>query len=143
MALTIKQRVKIACDISNIKMSMVAEQMGMSPSSFTQRLSRGKSTKQDLMKIAEIIGCEYRSSFVFPSGKSFSAPLIGDQIMGALVYSGMTIAELGGKLGLVYADNVKGRMSTGKFTQEELEMLASYMGCTYISEFVFKDGTVI
>ena len=143
MTLPLKQRVKIICGFNNIKMGTIAEAMGMSSSSLTQRLDRGKLTKQELIKLAEIIGCVYQSSFVFSSGKAFSACAIGDQIMDALAYANMTVEELGEKSGLVYAKNIAGRIATGKFTQEELEKIAGYIGCTYVSEFILEDGTVI
>ena len=35
------------------------------------------------------------------------------------------------------------RVKTGKFTQEELEKMAGIMGCKYVCQFEFEDGTII
>ena len=34
-------------------------------------------------------------------------------------------------------------MPVGRFTKEELEEMATYLGCEYIAFFQFKDGTKI
>lgn len=36
--------------------------------------------------------------------------------------------------------SISNRLKTGKFTQAELEKMASIMGCEYHSVFVFPDG---
>ena len=39
--------------------------------------------------------------------------------------------------------SISKRVKTGKFTQEELEEMASIMGCKYQSSFVFPDGNEV
>lgn len=36
--------------------------------------------------------------------------------------------------------SISKRLTTGKFTQTELEKMASIMGCEYHSFFIFPDG---
>ncbi len=36
--------------------------------------------------------------------------------------------------------SISKRLTTGKFTQSELEKMASIMGCEYHSIFIFPDG---
>lgn len=64
---------------------------------------------------------------------------IQEQIDTALIHSGMTKKELCSKLGMSTPSLIQ-RMKTGKFTKEELEKIASAMGCEYISCFRFPDG---
>lgn len=142
MALPIKQRVKFACGIQKVKLIEVANAMGMSPSTFSQRLDKGKFTKPELAEMATAIGCTYRCYFKFNDGKAFSAPTIGQQIKDALEHADMSIGDLAIKMGLTRQAASK-RLSIGKLSQEDLEAIARYMNCDYVSEFEFEDGTVI
>ena len=142
MALPIKQRVKFACGIKKVKLIEVANAMGMSPSTFSQRLDKGKFTKPELVEMATAIGCTYRCYFKFNDGKAFSASTIGQQIKDALEHADMSIGDLAVKMGLTRQAASK-RLSIGKLSQEDLEAIARYMNCDYVSEFEFEDGTVI
>lgn len=65
-----------------------------------------------------------------------------DKIYLACRHAGTTRTEVGRKLGMSQANTSK-RIATGKFTQEELEAIASAMGAEYYSGFKFPDGTKI
>ena len=52
--------------------------------------------------------------------------------------AGISLTELGAKMGMSQA-SISKRVKTGKFTQEELEI----MGCKYTSAFVFPNGNRI
>lgn len=56
--------------------------------------------------------------------------------------AGMSLTELGAKMGMSQA-SISKRVKTGKFTQEELEKMASIMGCEYHSIFIFPDGNKV
>lgn len=56
--------------------------------------------------------------------------------------AGISLTELGAKMGMSQA-SISKRVKTGKFTQEELEKMASIMGCKYTSAFVFPNGNRI
>lgn len=56
---------------ANINITELAERFGTSQPNMTQRLKNGKFTKEELYKIAEILGCEYVSVFKFPDGKEY------------------------------------------------------------------------
>ena len=139
---TIKQRIKIACIKSDLSLTDLALKFGLSPSAFTQRLQRGKFTKSDLTKIAEILGCKYKSCFRFDDGFSADNPDIGKQIKSALDHGGMTITELGVRFGIKQQAMSK-KMQIGKFTQDDLYKIAQSMDCEYISEFCYDDGAVL
>lgn len=135
-------RIRIACNVADVKLSYVANTMGMSPSTFSQRLDKGKFTKPELVEVATAIGCTYRCYFKFNDGNAFSAPTIGQQIKDALEHADMSIGDLAVKMGLTRQAASK-RLSIGKLSQEDLEAIARYMNCDYVSEFEFEDGTVI
>ena len=68
---------------------------------------------------------------------------IQQQIDMALAYSNMTKTELSKKLGYATPQAFQKRYTTGKFTREELEKIASALGCKYISVFKYPDGKEI
>lgn len=116
--------------------------MGMSASTFTQRLNTGKFSTEELGEIAKIIGCEYVCFFRFDDGKLFTEKTIGEQIACAMAYVKMSRGELARRIG-VTSPAIAKRLNTGKFSQDEIEEIAGYIGCEYVSKFLFKDGTVI
>ena len=65
---TLKEQVQTACKLSGISLTRLGKGMGMSQQSISKRLSNGKLTKEEMYKIAEILGCEYHSYFEFPNG---------------------------------------------------------------------------
>lgn len=140
--MTIKQRVKISCEKMNMNLGELAEKLGMRQSTFSVRLKTGKFTKEEIEKIAFNMGCSYNSCFLFPDGTNIKFHSIGIQIKNALGYAGITITDLGKKIGITQQAMSK-RLKTGKFTQDELENIASMIGCKYVSEFVFEDGIKI
>lgn len=140
--MTIKQRIKISCEKMNINLGELSEKLNIRQSTFSVRLKTGKFTKEEIEKIAFNMGCMYNSYFLFSDGTKINFHSIGSQIKNALEYAGMTITELGKKMGITQPAISK-RLKTGKFTQDELYNIASMIGCKYISEFVFKDGTTI
>ena len=54
----------------------------------------------------------------------------------------ISLTELANKLGMSQ-QNFSKRLKTGKFTQDELERIAKALGATYVSAFVFPNGTRI
>lgn len=56
--------------------------------------------------------------------------------------AGITVTELGAKMGMSQA-SISKRLTTGKFTQAELEKMAEIMGAKYHSYFEFPDGNKV
>lgn len=138
----IATRIRLACTEAGISLSDIAEKLDVNKLSFAKRVENGKFTKEELESIASAIGCKYVCYFKFNGGKTFSAPTIDQQVRDAMNYANMTMDELGKKLGIERQSAAK-RLKIGKLTQHNLEMIAGYMNCEYISEFVFPNGTVI
>lgn len=66
--LTIKEKVKSACEHSGVSMTEVGRQLGMTQQSMSNRLKTGKFTQDELHAIAKAIGCKYISAFEFEDG---------------------------------------------------------------------------
>lgn len=64
---------------------------------------------------------------------------IKQKVETACKIAGITVTELGARMGMSQA-SISKRLTTGKFTQAELEKMASIMGCEYHSIFIFPDG---
>lgn len=71
IVITIQEQIKTACIHANISITELAKQFGISQSGFSQRMKTGKFTREELEKIAAIIGCEYISFFRFSDGKEY------------------------------------------------------------------------
>lgn len=66
--MTIQQKIKAACVASNMTLTELGKEMGMSQASMSNRLKTGKFTQEEIENMAEILGCKYRSYFEFPDG---------------------------------------------------------------------------
>ena len=65
---------------------------------------------------------------------------IKQKIESACAMAGITVTELGARMGMSQ-QNISKRLKVGKFTQDELEKMASIMGCEYHSFFIFPNGS--
>lgn len=69
--ITVQEQIKTACIHANITITELAKQFGISQPGFSQRMKTGKFTREELEKIASILGCEYVSFFKFSDGKEY------------------------------------------------------------------------
>ena len=140
--MTIKQRVKIACETVGMNLGDIAYKMGMSQSTFSVRLKTGKFTKTELQQIAENLNCKYISYFKFDDGSIISANNTGEEIKRACEHAMMTATDLGRKMGITQPA-ISRRLKTGKFTHNELNTIAKMIGCYYEYKFEFENGIAI
>lgn len=56
---------------ADINITELSKRFGTSQPNMTKRLKRGKLTREEMEKIADILGCEYVSVFRFPDGKEY------------------------------------------------------------------------
>ena len=56
--------------------------------------------------------------------------------------AGITATELGKRMGMSQ-QSISNRLKTGKFTQEELQTMASILGAKWKSGFYFPDGNKV
>jgi len=71
-AITIQQKIEMACVKADITKTELAKRLGMSQPSFSKRLKTGKFSDEDFINIAEALGGKYFSGFKFPDGTEIS-----------------------------------------------------------------------
>ena len=69
MTLTLKQHINILSVHCGLKPAAIARVLGLERQTFYRKLLRSDLTYDELNKIAEAVGAEYKSVFVFPDGK--------------------------------------------------------------------------
>jgi len=65
---TIQQKIEVACSIAGINQSELAKRLNTTAPAWNQRLKTGKFSDDDFIKIADAIGCKYKSGFYFSDG---------------------------------------------------------------------------
>ena len=71
LKITIQQKISGAMAASGKTQQEIASAFEISQQAFSQRLKTGKFTQEELEKIANIIGCKYKSYFEFPDGTQY------------------------------------------------------------------------
>lgn len=65
---TLQNKIRAACAASGITLAELAERLGVTQSSFSQRLKTGKFTQEELEAIGRVLDAEYRSGFYYSDG---------------------------------------------------------------------------
>lgn len=68
IVITLQQKIKVACEIAGISLTELGSKMEMSQASISKRVKTGKFTQEELEKMANILGAEWKSGFYFPDG---------------------------------------------------------------------------
>lgn len=66
--MTIEQKIKMALSYTGISQSELARQIGTTPQNLNQKIKRNSLTKEEMDKIAVVLGGSWRAEFVFPDG---------------------------------------------------------------------------
>lgn len=67
--MTKEQKIKMAVAYRGISQAALAKTIGTTPSNFNQKLKRDTFTDEELEKIAEALGAQFRPcAFMFPDG---------------------------------------------------------------------------
>lgn len=78
-----------------------------------------------------------------PIGKKVKTiTTLQQQVKAACEVSGITLTELGEKMGMSQA-NFSKRLKVGKFTKEELAQMAKYLDADFHFYFEFENGTKV
>ena len=67
---------------------------------------------------------------------------VKDQIKAACDIAGITVTELGKRMGMSQ-QNFSKRLGVGKFTKSEYEQMAQILGAKFVFRFEFPNGTII
>lgn len=66
--MTTRQKIIVACEYAGITVTELARRLGVTQSSFSNRMKTGKFSQEELQSIAHAIGCMYFSGFEFDDG---------------------------------------------------------------------------
>lgn len=66
--MTTAQKLSMALSYKGISQAELARRIGTTPSNLNQKVKRNTLTKEELEKIAEVLGSTWRAEFNFPDG---------------------------------------------------------------------------
>ena len=66
--MTIEQKINMALSFKGISQAELARKIGTTPSNLNQKVKRNTLTKEELEKIADVLGAIWRAEFEFPDG---------------------------------------------------------------------------
>lgn len=67
--MTISEQIKILCVRCNMSEAELARRLGKSPQSFNAKMKRESFTIDDLNEIADVVGVEFKRSFILLDGE--------------------------------------------------------------------------
>ena len=67
---TIEQQINMALAYLGISQAELARRIGTTPSNLNQKIKRNTLTKEEMVQLADALGCSWRAEFVFPDGKT-------------------------------------------------------------------------
>ncbi len=67
--MTISEQIKILCVRCNMSEAELARRLGKSPQSFNAKMKRESFTIDDLNKIADAVGAEFKRNFILTNGE--------------------------------------------------------------------------
>ena len=73
--MSVKDLIYLAVSYRATNISALAREMGMKRQNLHRKIKMNTLTKEDMCKIAEVLGGRYMSSFVFPGGIRLGDPL--------------------------------------------------------------------
>ncbi len=66
--MTVEQKINMALSYKGISQSELARLLNTSPQNFNRKIKRNTLTKEELEKIADVLGAVWRAEFEFPDG---------------------------------------------------------------------------
>ena len=69
--MNVEDQIYLALAYKATNIGYLARKMGMTRQNLCKKINRNTLTKEDLAKIAKILGAKYISYFLFPNGVSF------------------------------------------------------------------------
>ena len=64
MDITMSEKIKLLLGRRNMTLGVLAERTGQSRQNLSNKMARDNFTQDELKKIAEALGCQYKSTFV-------------------------------------------------------------------------------
>lgn len=69
--MNIEQKIKMALAYAGISQAELARRLGTTPSNLNQKIKRNTLTMEDMEKIAQAMGGNWKAEFDFPDGTHF------------------------------------------------------------------------
>lgn len=117
----------------------ISRMIGVSSSSLSNRLVRGKFSMEERERIVGAIGAKYECKIILDDGREIIGSSFSQMVRDALMYRGMTQQELADKLGKSKQALSK-KMQCDKFTDEEIQEYVGIAGSKYSFRIYFDDG---
>ena len=132
----LKKAMEYACSRVNMSLSDLALALETEYDVLLSKIESETFEYKELVKIAEILKCEYNAYFLFPDGSKASR--YNDMIKFAINRAKTCIRNFASHAGYSPA-GFYAKLNRNKFTQTELKEYAEKLGCKYISKFKFPN----
>lgn len=135
----LEKRVKIIAYLKGMDLQEVSEKFGISQkNNFLRRLQTGKLSFAEQRKIADILGVKSKNIVILKNGKSYEVMSSRELVNLICDEMGIANADIAYSLGIT-RQALNQRMTSDKFTYEDLSKIAYFAGATYSNYFEF-DG---
>lgn len=141
---TLQQKIDEACVAVGMSRIKLSKMLGTTQSSFNNSVNSGKFKQSRLSAIAEKLGAEYYAHFVYDDGRKFDIAgmdSILDVVKTICEQEGVKLVDTAKRLGYKGSYNFSARLTTGLFSQEELENIANALDCKYECGFVLGENS--
>jgi len=61
-------KIRVACTLAGVSVAELARRINTSPQNLNQRLKVGRFSTEELERMAQALGAEFRLEFIFPDG---------------------------------------------------------------------------
>ena len=139
-----KEKIDSICEDVNISRTKLSKMLGTTQSSFNNSVNNGKFRQSRLTAIAEKLGAQYYAYFIFDGGDRFEiagTDSILETVQTICNQYGLKFLDIAKALGYKNSYNFAARLTTGLFSQEELENIAEALGCKYECGFIVQDNS--
>lgn len=140
----LRDAVKAACEHGGTSIAAVAGVVGTSRQNLHNRLGKEKLRQEELEDIAKAIGCKYQCYFEFPDGRIIGKESIPMRLKIKTIFalSAVKSADIAPFFDITVS-SFNNRLKTDALYQNDLQKIADFCGCKYVSRFIFPDGHII
>lgn len=140
----LKEKIDSICADVNISRTKLSKMLGITQASFNKSINNGKFRQSRLAAIGEKLGAQYYAYFTFDDGERFEIAgmdSILEIVKDICARYGIKLLNAAKTLGYTNSYNFAARLTTGLFSQEELEDIAAALGGKYECGFLLEDNS--
>ncbi len=67
--MTVTEQIKVLCVRCNVSEAELARRLGKSPQSFNSKMRRGTFSVDEMDKIADVLGVDFKRAFILANGE--------------------------------------------------------------------------